>query len=139
MRIATLVLEYLRVLVWPLTVLVIAVVFRERFAALLARVTRVEALGASAEFEQALRQAGVEEGPVRAPLGNLEWVYVESFTDIRKIGDLFRERGILAIDLKDADNELGKRVIDFVAGLVFYAHGSIERLTPRQFLIAKAV
>ncbi|MFC7327255.1 hypothetical protein [Marinactinospora rubrisoli] len=50
MEIAELVLEYVRVLVWPVVVLVLAFLLRDRLRELLTRLTSAEALGARAEF-----------------------------------------------------------------------------------------
>ncbi|RCV48458.1 hypothetical protein [Marinitenerispora sediminis] len=50
MEIAELVLEYIRVLVWPVVVVVLAFLLRDRLRELLTRMTSAEALGARAEF-----------------------------------------------------------------------------------------
>ena len=75
MRVAELVLAYVRVLVWPLLVAALAVMFRSRVHHLFERMNKVDAFGASIEFAQsvgAAREALAaahspgEEGPAGA-------------------------------------------------------------------------
>lgn len=131
------VLEYIKVFIWPLTVLALAVGFRGRISTLLARMKKLEALGASAEFEQAVAQAGAEEAePQAGHAPGLSWVEVTSYKDARVIGELLRERGAVGVNLEALDDEDAKRIVDFMAGLIFQARGQIERLTSRRFLIS---
>lgn len=64
MQTSLIVLEYLRTLVWPVAVLVLAVFFRVDLRQLAARMKKVEALGAGAEFERALTEAGGDHASV---------------------------------------------------------------------------
>ncbi|NCT91937.1 cell division protein SepF [Cellulomonas sp. APG4] len=133
------VLEYIKVFIWPLTVLALAVGFRARISALLTRMTRLEALGASAEFEQAVAQAGTEDAaPQTARTSGLTWVDVRSYQDARAIGELLRQHGTVGVNLEALDDADAKRIVDFMAGLVFHASGQIERLTSRRFLVSDA-
>lgn len=130
------VLEYIKVLVWPLVVLAVIVVFRARIGALLARLTRIEALGARAEFEQAVAQSGANS-PVSRTVRTQElaWVTPKSFLDVRTIGELLHEHGEVAVNVEALGDDEAKRVVDFMAGLAFYSRGYIERLSTRRFLI----
>ncbi|MFG2012214.1 hypothetical protein ACGFNF_24440 [Micromonospora sp. NPDC048868] len=57
MRIAELVLAYVRVLVWPATVVILMVLFRSRVHHLFDRMNKVDAFGASIEFVQSVGAA----------------------------------------------------------------------------------
>lgn len=57
MDVAELILEYLRVLVWPLVVLLLLAIFRKRIPHLLSRIRSLTALGANLTFDRELRDA----------------------------------------------------------------------------------
>ena len=57
MRVAELVLGYLRVLVWPALLLALVIVFRARVDHLFDRMTKVDAFGANIEFAQSVGAA----------------------------------------------------------------------------------
>lgn len=130
-----LVLEYVKVLIWPVVVVVVAITFRTRIAALLARLTKVEALGAKAEFERAVMQAGAEVATEAPTLQELRWVEATNYSDARVIGDTYRERGAVAVNLEALGDDEAKRIVDFMAGLIFHARGAIERLASKRFLL----
>lgn len=133
------VLEYIKVLIWPVTVTFVAIAFRARIAALLTRMTKVEALGASASFEQAVAQAGAEPAATPRRVPELKWVVAHSYIDAREIGDTLRERGAVAVNLEEMDDADAKRLVDFMAGLIFRTNGRIDRLAARRFMLSSDV
>lgn len=58
-----------------------------------------------------------------------------SFSDVRAIGELFRDGVPVLINLTSMETSAAKRVVDFVAGLTFGLHGSFDRVAPRVFLL----
>ncbi|MGX1476255.1 UNVERIFIED_CONTAM: hypothetical protein RKD50_005063 [Streptomyces canus] len=60
MEIARLVLDFLKVLVWPAVLLAVAYGFREEVRGLLRRVKALSAVGVDAEFSEAVEQASAE-------------------------------------------------------------------------------
>lgn len=61
-----------------------------------------------------------------------------SYSDVRAIGELFRDGVPVLINLTSMETSAAKRVVDFVAGLAFGLHGSLDRVAPRVFLLAPA-
>lgn len=66
----------------------------------------------------------------------IETVHPRSYNDARPVGEQFREGVPVIMNLSDLDDSDAKRIIDFAAGLVFGLRGSIERITPRVFLLS---
>ena len=131
------VLEFVKALAWPLSVVAALVVFRSDLRTLVARTTRVDAMGASAQFEKAVALAGVNS--VAAP-GNASLprpkatITVTSFTDAQAIGMAFKV-GPATVDVSALEDDLAKRIVDFMAGLVYMAEGTIERISSRVFIL----
>lgn len=59
-----------------------------------------------------------------------------SYNDARRIGEEFRNDSPVIMDLSGLADADAKRIVDFAAGLVFGLHGSIERISPKVFLIS---
>lgn len=59
-----------------------------------------------------------------------------TYNDARRIGEEFRNDSPVIMDLTSMADSDAKRIVDFAAGLVFGLHGSIERLTPKVFLLS---
>lgn len=59
-----------------------------------------------------------------------------TYNDARRIGEEFRHGSPVIMDLTGMSDTDAKRIVDFAAGLVFGLHGSIERLTPKVFLLS---
>ena|SRR5436190_911886 len=58
----------------------------------------------------------------------LEVVRPESFADAAWLGDHYRHGSVIVLDVREAGPDLGRRMVDFCAGLVFGTQGVIERL-----------
>lgn len=59
-----------------------------------------------------------------------------AYNDARRIGEEFRNTAPVLMDLTSMSDADAKRIVDFAAGLVFGLHGSIERITPKVFLLS---
>ena len=70
--------------------------------------------------------------------GRIVLLDVRSFEDARRIGEAFREGSAVIADLRDTSTNDAKRIVDFVAGLIFVLHGRIERIHDRVFLLTHA-
>lgn len=55
------------------------------------------------------------------------------YTDARAIGEKFREGYIVTADLSAMNDSDAKRLVDFMAGMVFVARGSITRMRFKVF------
>lgn len=74
--------------------------------------------------------------PAMPDFSRIETVHPRSYNDARPIGEQFREGVPVIMNLSDLDDTDAKRIIDFASGLVFGLRGSIERVTPRVFLLS---
>lgn len=53
---------------------------------------------------------------------------VEEFTDARLLADRIRDRTPVVMDMRTADSELTRRIIDFSSGLIYALDGSMRRV-----------
>lgn len=53
---------------------------------------------------------------------------VEEFADARVLADRVRERVPVVLDMRQADSELVRRVVDFSSGLIYALDGSMRRV-----------
>ncbi len=58
-----------------------------------------------------------------------------TYSGARLIGEHYREGKPVIMNLSDMEESERKRLVDFASGLVFGHHGSIERVTPKVFLL----
>ena len=58
-----------------------------------------------------------------------------TYSEARLIGEHYREGKPVIMNLSDMEESERKRLVDFASGLVFGHHGSIERVTPKVFLL----
>jgi cell division inhibitor SepF len=61
-----------------------------------------------------------------------------NFRDAVTIGEYYRQKIPVVINLEDMDNALATRIIDFVSGLILGLRGDLERTSRRTFLIVPA-
>lgn len=150
MSVSEAVLSYLRVLVWPTLVGVIAFGFRSTIRSLLrVRLTQIDAAGFSVKFEDAAQDAKrlVHNGQLGGR-GVAHWAAVSerdlvrfkphSYMSARAIGEAFRAGKPVLIDLSKLDDDNARRLVDFSAGLIFMGRGSIDRLRDRVFILTPA-
>ncbi|NTW41299.1 MAG: cell division protein SepF [Cellulomonadaceae bacterium] len=71
-------------------------------------------------------------------LTDMTWVVPKSYQDAQIIGEALREHGVVLVNLDELDDRDATRIVDFMAGIIFNAHGSIERLGPRRYVARTA-
>jgi len=59
----------------------------------------------------------------------------KEFEEIQVIADNFKKDTPVIINLQKADQELGKRIIDFCSGLTYALEGNIKKVAEKVFLI----
>ncbi|GEM_PF-2569609 len=132
------VLEYVKTLIWPVVLLTTLVVFRVEVSKLFARVSRVEAMGAKAEFDKAVADVGLGLAPETdsTPYADVQSIVATTYEDARDIAEAY-EDGPVIVDLSMADNDIAKRLVDFIAGLARGSNprGAIERTSAKVFLL----
>ena len=82
-----------------------------------------------------------ERRPERRPsnssdLQRIETVTPRTYNDARTVGEHYRSGVPVIMNLSQIDDDDAKRLVDFSAGLVFAAHGSINRVTAKVFLLS---
>lgn len=145
---AEIVLDYLRVLAWPLVVTVALLAFRASIRNVLARLSAFEGFGVKASLEKVVHDAqrvtGSPEG--RRPRGDSSLATMavggeahifslRSYSETRGPAEAFRDGNIVLADLSPASDADAKRMVDFLAGTVFNARGTIERWDDKVFLL----
>ena len=73
-----------------------------------------------------------EAAPV---LDRIVTLHPRFYSEARTIGEHFRSGSPVIMNLSDMEETERKRLVDFASGLVFGHHGSIERVTPKVFLL----
>jgi len=69
-------------------------------------------------------------------LARIETVTPRAYNDARTVGEHFRDGVPVIMNLSEIGDADAKRLVDFAAGLVFAAHGSINRVTAKVFLLS---
>ncbi|NNN19639.1 MAG: cell division protein SepF [Acidimicrobiaceae bacterium] len=76
--------------------------------------------------------------PVPAEKPKLHLSQPLRFSDVQEIGDRFKERQLVLVDLANLPKELSRRVIDFCAGATYALDGKIEKLSEVVLLLSPA-
>ena len=77
----------------------------------------------------------VPSSPVEE-LQRITTIHPRTYNEAKTIGESFREGIPVIMNLSDMEDADAKRLVDFAAGLTFGLHGSIERVTPKVFLLS---
>ena len=96
---------------------------------------QVSARGPVAHLEEHRRPRPVAAA---SALSRIETVTPRAYNDARTVGEHFREGVPVIMNLSEITDSEAKRLVDFAAGLVFSAHGSINRVTAKVFLLSPA-
>jgi cell division inhibitor SepF len=70
------------------------------------------------------------------PTQRITTLHPRTYNEAKTIGLQFRAGTPVIMNLSEMDDSDAKRLVDFAAGLTFGLHGSIERVTPRVFLLS---
>ncbi len=73
--------------------------------------------------------------PVAATMDRIITIHPRIYSDVRSIGEAYRNGQPVIMNLSDVDESECKRLVDFASGLVFGHYGSIERVTSKVFLL----
>ena len=57
------------------------------------------------------------------------------FDEAQEVGDHFKQRQPVIVNLQDANGDLRRRLVDFAAGLCYALDGQVERVTPGVYLL----
>lgn len=70
------------------------------------------------------------------PAQRITTLHPRTYNEAKTIGLQFRAGTPVIMNLSEMEDSDAKRLVDFAAGLTFGLHGSIERVTPRVFLLS---
>ena len=89
-----------------------------------------------ADLAQRRRSAAPAPASGIAELSMITTLHPRTYNEARTVGENFREGIPVIMNLSEMDDSDAKRLVDFAAGLTFGLHGSIERVTPKVFLLS---
>ena len=99
----------------------------------------VEVAPARAGYEAAGPDADAYDDydvPYEQPPQRITTLHPRTYNEAKTIGLQFRAGTPVIMNLSEMDDADAKRLVDFAAGLTFGLHGSIERVTPKVFLLS---
>jgi cell division inhibitor SepF len=76
------------------------------------------------------------EAAYEQPTQRITTLHPRTYNEAKTIGLQFRAGTPVIMNLTEMDDADAKRLVDFAAGLTFGLHGSIERVTPKVFLLS---
>lgn len=63
-------------------------------------------------------------------------IEITDFSDSKKITDFLKEGKIVVMNMEEIENELARRVMDFVSGTLYAINGKLESAGKRVFILA---
>ena len=71
-------------------------------------------------------------------MSRITTIHPKSYEDAQLVGRAIRDGVPVVLNLTGVAEAVAYRIVDFSAGVVFGVRGSIERVTPRVFLLSPA-
>ena len=86
---------------------------------------------------QPVVEQSAPKAPVQQNVGALKMKVVRpsSLADATEIADSLKMGQTVVLNLDDVDDETAKRMIDYIAGVIYAINGKIERPSDRTFLL----
>lgn len=82
--------------------------------------------------------ASRESTPFPSRVSRITTIHPKSYEDAQLVGRAIRDGVPVVLNLTGVSEAVAYRIVDFSAGVVFGVRGSIERVTPRVFLLSPA-
>jgi cell division inhibitor SepF len=79
-----------------------------------------------------------ESSPFSGRMNRITTIHPKSYEDAQLVGRAIRDGVPVVLNLTGVSEAVAYRIVDFSAGVVFGVRGSIERVTPRVFLLSPA-
>ena len=76
--------------------------------------------------------------PFKGQLNRITTIQPKSYEEAQLVGRAIRDGVPVVLNLTGVEESTAYRIVDFSAGVVFGVRGSIERVTPRVFLLSPA-
>ncbi|MDF7641229.1 cell division protein SepF [Bifidobacterium sp. ESL0784] len=71
-------------------------------------------------------------------INRITTIHPKSYDEAQKVGRAIRDGIPVVLNLTGVSEAVAYRIVDFSAGVVFGVRGSLERVTPRVFLLSPA-
>jgi cell division inhibitor SepF len=98
----------------------------------------IRVLPATAAPSDGTRPRGVVRPLPTAASARPQVVSPKSFNDAQEVGDLFKRRQPVILNLQNLDRDLARRLLDFASGVAYGLGGSVERVASHVYLITPA-
>lgn len=93
--------------------------------------------GAAVSAPEPIRPRGVVRPvPAAASSARPHVVTPKTFNDAQEVGDWFRKRQPVIVNLQDLDRDLARRLLDFSSGVAYGLGGSVERVASHVYLLS---
>lgn len=79
-----------------------------------------------------------ESNPFQNRVSRITTIHPKNYEDAQLVGRAIRDGVPVVLNLTGVSEAVAFRIVDFSAGVVFGVRGSIERVTPRVFLLSPA-
>ena len=79
-----------------------------------------------------------QTAPFRGRVTRITTIHPKTYEDAQLVGRALRDGVPVVLNLTGVSEAVAYRIVDFSAGVVFGVRGSIERVTPRVFLLSPA-
>ncbi|MCI1219348.1 MAG: cell division protein SepF [Bifidobacterium sp.] len=79
-----------------------------------------------------------ESSPFQGRVSRITTIHPKTYEDAQLVGRAIRDGVPVVLNLTGVAEAVAYRIVDFSAGVVFGVRGSIERVTPRVFLLSPA-
>ncbi|KAA8816890.1 cell division protein SepF [Bifidobacterium vespertilionis] len=76
--------------------------------------------------------------PFQGRINRITTIHPKTYEDAQLVGRAIRDGVPVVLNLTGVAEAVAYRIVDFSAGVVFGVRGSIERVTPRVFLLSPA-
>ncbi|AKV55051.1 hypothetical protein BACT_0445 [Bifidobacterium actinocoloniiforme DSM 22766] len=101
-------------------------------------VTPITNTAVSSAGSAAVSAAPASSSPFQSRLNRITTIHPRNYEDAQMVGRAIRDGVPVVLNLTGVSESVAYRIVDFSAGVVFGVRGSIERVTPRVFLLSPA-
>lgn len=98
--------------------------------------TSVTPITPTTSSSSSTRESTASTKPAGQSLNRITTIHPKTYDDAQMVGRALRDGVPVVLNLTDVPETVAYRIVDFSAGVVFGVRGSIERVTPRVFLLS---
>lgn len=101
-------------------------------------VTPIASTHTSTAVDSTSTSSSASVTPFQNRLNRITTIHPKTYEDAQMVGRAIRDGVPVVLNLSGVSESVAYRIVDFSAGVVFGVRGSIERVTPRVFLLSPA-